>query len=120
MGFSHFLKALAGRVRRALSSRETRTSKPAGNRAAKKNGATSSMEFRDTHRGFSIRVSAARHGAYSIAVEDQRGVEPALLRALLAAAGCARTRKFARLEEAIDATAAAKRAIDSYLAAESR
>lgn len=75
----------------------------------------SSIEYRESHRGYLLRVSANHAGRYVLIVEDPVGGEPCPLRDLHELDGRLPHDGFADLAAAIAAVPAAKDAIDDGL-----
>lgn len=75
----------------------------------------SSIEYRESHRGYLLRVSANQAGRYVLIVEDPVGGEPCPLRNLHELDGRFPHDGFADLTAAIAAVPVAKHAIDEGL-----
>lgn len=75
----------------------------------------SSIEFRESHRGFLLRVSANSAGSYSLFIEDPLGSEPGPLDGLPDTGRHFPPDGFSDLAQAIAAVPAAKIAIDACL-----
>ncbi|SAL03532.1 hypothetical protein AWB83_06821 [Caballeronia ptereochthonis] len=75
----------------------------------------SSIEYRESHRGFLLRVSANSAGLFSLFIEDPHGLEPCPLQSLPDADHPFPPDGFRDLVEAIAAVPAAKVAIDACL-----
>ncbi|KNH08587.1 hypothetical protein BRCH_01713c [Candidatus Burkholderia brachyanthoides] len=117
-----FLQSAARRAKHAFFSHEGRDeaggkrAEPASVGAQSRPQAPSSIEYREAHRGFLIRVSSNEGGSFSLSVEDPHGRRPALLSECFADAGCSPNQKFRSVREAIDAIERAKSEIDRFLA----
>jgi hypothetical protein len=75
----------------------------------------SSIEYRESHRGFLLRASANGAGRYSLFIEDPQGPEPGYARTLSEIDKRFPSDGFANLIDAIDAVPAAKAAVDACL-----
>ena len=75
----------------------------------------SSIEYRESHRGFLLRVSANSAGLFSLVIEDPLGSEPYSLQSLPGVGNRFPFDGFGDLAEAIAAVPVAKVAIDESL-----
>jgi hypothetical protein len=75
----------------------------------------SSIEYRESHRGFLLRVSANSAGLFSLVIEDPLGAEPCPLQSLPDMERRFPPDGFEDLAEAIAAVPVAKGAIDECL-----
>jgi hypothetical protein len=78
--------------------------------------ARSSIEFREPHRGFSIRVFSGKDGSFSIHVEGGRAADAAKIEKRLVDAGHFSSQKFPSFARALESVDAVKLAIDEFIA----
>lgn len=75
----------------------------------------SSIEYREAHRGFVIRVLSIKPGELSLVVEDSGVGAHSGLDERLREAGCSKAQIFPNFDSAIAAVVDAKRAIETHL-----
>jgi hypothetical protein len=78
--------------------------------------ARSSIEYREPHRGFLIRVFSGKDGSFSIHVEGGRAADAAKIEKRLVDAGHFSSQKFLTFARALKSVDTVKLAIDEFIA----
>ncbi|GAB5098125.1 hypothetical protein YK56LOC_38410 [Caballeronia sp. HLA56] len=117
MCFPTIWRAAAQRAKRALSMNADDAADAAAPKEARRPDGpepASSIEYRESHRGFSIRVFSNNDGSFSVHVEGGRGEDAAKIEKRLADVGVSIAQKFPSFERAMRSVELAKRAIGPF------